>query len=1662
MNKKKIIQSVVASALCVAMVLSIVLGALFLMPSNTIQAASAEGNNFDFKFKKSDGSNVSISFIGDSITTYSGVSNNTSYNSTIGGNAVYYGRTSHAHYSEFADVKLADTWWMQTIDTLGLDLCVNNSWSGSKIITLGGTTATQKSNGSGYYQRCYNLHNDKTGKQPDIIVVFLGTNDCGSREDPSSSNIYGTNTLPTVDKKYTDSAWVPGTVVGAYAGMIRRICATYPNAEIYCCSLLPQQDERLSNNKQVYDKFNAGVREVIEGYSTGKDPINGTTIYKHTPGIHLVDFYNESGIHQDKQSRENCYANRLHPNKLGMDAMSNLLISELMEHSKYMPSETVDVTYDLANTFVEVGNVTSAGQAMYGDVTRAVMGKPFQVTINTKGDPNIDYRVTMGGQDITSSVVHGDTITIPLVTGDITIRAHEFDYFYWNAGKGGLESAHASDESVNANELSCYYNDGAYTVVDGAANFDSAGRAYTMAEPINLLHDRNWELEFRMSGAFNSGALLLSYSTSSDVWDIDTVNGATRGYVRENNVHLFRTSTNGMIAFGVTTERDNDKTTSNGNYADYYYHYGVGLTNASYGGNASFNVNVMHTYRMFNVYDAATGGNTIYLSIDGGTPIAMTNAATASTFGGTGSTSTYEMSGRDLTFNSMGTWDADRRNGGNASGHPLRNCRIEYIKVKENGDPVTYNHDPSNYYWEFQQSGVVSNPEGLQVFTDNKVTVAQGAYAANGNFGPNTSTQNSLKLAQPAVLLASRPWIMEYQMSGTYTGGILLTSDLTTSNQGGNSYIHMNTYAMYFGISQKHKNNHYNSNDSKGITYETIASKLGSSKGDAVVNDKLVYRLENVINPDGSNHVVLYVNDVMIGDLVQAGSDWSGKDMIINYFGSQNNYGLRNIDLDYIMIYENGIPQEKEDDEIDNFRWDATKDGMTSVKPTEENTYFTENIATIKKGSGVNGIHDLPAYYQLDKTVNLLHDRNWNIEWRASGSWGGTDNSGDDPMLLSSIGTRKKNMTYIWRNSSDLIAFGTYDSPGFSNYGIRVSDTEFGELNDGQIYTYRLENRVERDAQGNYIRNMVYLWIDGVEIGALDNYYVNNNDQNKKGEWLSGRDFAFNYIGNDAFSLLDVNFEYLQIWENGYKMDTSRLDYLIANQETRYAGVTDESWTNYQNALEAGRSVLYERTATQSLIDEAVENIILARNQLVIPSQETKIYSTELVTGDYHRTGKQVGVKVITSPDVAQVEAEVVTLITNTSKIQTMTIDGEKTVVKVWLISWKYGADYLPEDIYYTWTIGAWREYDASHYIVNDNSLNDFDVSVDMEIHFSSHFVTGITVEGELEKFVYGYKEEFDPTGLTVIAYYNNGTSKELTSDEYNVLNPILYPGDEFVTIEYQGATAEVPVTTVANVSQAHWFDFDENDASITEPPVIWVQGIYMGFVADHNSGIYEVIVKDYMSDKMMSVVYYDYDEMLMLTDNFWPGDIIWVQGNIYVDDATNKTCLINAYADSPWSYPDDFIYEPINTRTMHNQGQIDDLFQDGVIKDYQIVNFKGTMYLHRYNNGDRIYYTIHMNPDAEGWDGFGESIVQLTDDAYQTYNGESILGNLFFEASDEFNMNFEDTGEDLFPGIKVDGQITGVYVYNDGYYQLAVLDANWVSVDSVTDVTIQDAEIIE
>ena len=74
-----------------------------------------------------------ISILGDSVSTYTDYSNNIKYNTTIGNNSVYYNNYKEDRHPVHMSLTLEDTWWMQVIEELDLQLCVNNSWSGSRI-----------------------------------------------------------------------------------------------------------------------------------------------------------------------------------------------------------------------------------------------------------------------------------------------------------------------------------------------------------------------------------------------------------------------------------------------------------------------------------------------------------------------------------------------------------------------------------------------------------------------------------------------------------------------------------------------------------------------------------------------------------------------------------------------------------------------------------------------------------------------------------------------------------------------------------------------------------------------------------------------------------------------------------------------------------------------------------------------------------------------------------------------------------------------------------------------------------------------------------------------------------------------------------------------------------------------------------------------------------------------------------------------------------------------------------------------------------------------------------------------------------------------------------------------------------------------------------------
>lgn len=203
-----------------------------------------------------------MSILGDSISTFDGYSNDSvNTNSTIGDNAVYYSGDNHG----ILDVN--ETWWKQTADMAGIDILVNNSYSGDRV-----SYDSSKN-------RSINLHDDtgdNSGTNPDIIAVYMGINDL--------LNGVSNDTFKT-----------------SYDQMVEKMVNKYRNTKIFLFTLIP--NKRVSN----VNEYNNIIKEIAEKYDN----------------CVLVDLYENSGI-----TLENCEnymedSVAIHPNMAGMDKMTD-------------------------------------------------------------------------------------------------------------------------------------------------------------------------------------------------------------------------------------------------------------------------------------------------------------------------------------------------------------------------------------------------------------------------------------------------------------------------------------------------------------------------------------------------------------------------------------------------------------------------------------------------------------------------------------------------------------------------------------------------------------------------------------------------------------------------------------------------------------------------------------------------------------------------------------------------------------------------------------------------------------------------------------------------------------------------------------------------------------------------------------------------------------------------------------------------------------------------------------------------------------------------------------------------------------------------------------------------------------------------------------------
>lgn len=236
---------------------------------------------------------LKLSIIGDSISTYSG-----------------YIPSGYATYYPNGNVSSVDnTWWQKLIHKTGLRLCVNASWSGSR---LGVDTSQRTDAYSGASdKRIADLVNPTTQEEPDIIICYICTNDWGNSVLIGDYN-------SKMDIPYDGAVT---TISEGYALMLYKLRTTYPDARVYCVTHLDGRHHPINGDEAfpIVDNNNQTLHEV-----------NHMIIeLAHVFGAKVIDL-ETSGVHPWNIS-EYTVDGHLHPNDKGMTLIAEQVYKVLMQ-----------------------------------------------------------------------------------------------------------------------------------------------------------------------------------------------------------------------------------------------------------------------------------------------------------------------------------------------------------------------------------------------------------------------------------------------------------------------------------------------------------------------------------------------------------------------------------------------------------------------------------------------------------------------------------------------------------------------------------------------------------------------------------------------------------------------------------------------------------------------------------------------------------------------------------------------------------------------------------------------------------------------------------------------------------------------------------------------------------------------------------------------------------------------------------------------------------------------------------------------------------------------------------------------------------------------------------------------------------------------------------
>ena len=217
-------------------------------------------------------SGKSVSVIGDSLSSFE-----------------RYMPTDFYHHYPKGDMQVSDMWWYQVAKNLGMNINKINACGSAGVTALTWNDVKPEMAGSAARGKDLKLFDEN----PEVVFVWMGGNDLMAGASP-------------------------GDFQRQYRKMVRDIQTAYPQAEIYLCTYYQGRVNYIDMRGVLHDE----IRKIAEEFQVGLLDVEKSSITVRNQKQYFLDV--EAGKNNTG----------LHPNKEGMQVISEFITEELLKNSK--------------------------------------------------------------------------------------------------------------------------------------------------------------------------------------------------------------------------------------------------------------------------------------------------------------------------------------------------------------------------------------------------------------------------------------------------------------------------------------------------------------------------------------------------------------------------------------------------------------------------------------------------------------------------------------------------------------------------------------------------------------------------------------------------------------------------------------------------------------------------------------------------------------------------------------------------------------------------------------------------------------------------------------------------------------------------------------------------------------------------------------------------------------------------------------------------------------------------------------------------------------------------------------------------------------------------------------------------------------------------------